>query len=481
MSLINQMLRDLEKRRKTDGRSLPSGERPAVVDRRNFSRRLIIMIGGGVVLIGLVWFGLNFFPRDLLISKPGIRLIPADEQSQRVAIVRGQELFAALEEKGVSQQVAPGRKSSAAKSSATSSPVSPTPAVLITSQVAAGNSASTLLNLGVLETIGSARLLFEFEQLPEYLWKLQGPTGKQVSIQFQKTGVGAALKLPRLKGPLLKRISLQAGKEGLQLLVGLSRKLAVKTFKLPADQFHGQRLLVEFYTRQPAVGSESERQMSMVDVASAMDKAAKKVSVTAKKIKKKTAVVSREEQAAQAYRSALELLQRKDYPAAEATLSHALILQPRLLAARLQLIALLQKLQRQSEAEKQLKLGLQLHPDNPDLRKNYARQLLAAGQQEQAIKILQTEPRPEIGSDLEYYALLAALQQEVGKHSAAVKNYMRLLQYRPQESLWWMGLAISLDQAGAYAKAKAAYRQALLLPGLRPDLQDYIRDRLQNL
>lgn len=574
MSLINQMLRDLEKRRKTESRQLPSGEGPTVVEGHKPLRRIMVITVVGVFAIGLVWLGLEFFPANKLAIKPKITLVPADDKSQRIAIVRGEELFAALEEKSAQQQtsavtsysdsnqpvatelknkqsevvpldvapvkavkkqsvdarpvavtpsqrpqssavyqpksrppgavtapvdkvlaVQPGLLVPAEKTASVSGPpIEETEAVAekspaaakvlvprIKTRVATGNFASTLLNLGVLETVGSARLMFEFEQLPEYDWSFQEGAGQKISIRFQKSGVRAALTIPRLKGPLLKRLSLQPGKESLQLLVESSKKLKVQTLELSADPFHGHRLLVELYVQQPTTGNDSASQVSTAVEVAVAEMPAENIVAATKKVSKKEQSQSREEQAQQAYQSALEQLRRENYHAAEATLTHVLSLQPSLFDARLQLVALLQQLQRGGEAEKLLILGLQLHPDNAALRKNYARQLLADGLLEGAINILLSEPQPEVASDLEYHALLAALHQESGHYKAAVKSYTQLLKYRPREALWWMGLAISYEQSSDYARATKAYQQALSLPGLRPDLQDYIRKRLQVL
>lgn len=440
MSLINQMLRDLEARRRAKGCQLPGGEEHAAVGTQNSSRRALIVAAIGVLLIGLVWSGLKFFPQQP----------PAP----------------------------PAAAVEAAAPLVTPPPV--TQPVRIKTRVASGDFSSTLLNLGVLETGSSVRLMFEFERLPEYRWQFLGTDKKQLRIQFKQSGTRPSLTIPHLNGPLLKRLSLQSGEEYLQLFVESSQKLNVQTLELPADPFHGHRLLVELFVRPVLAGAGLKLRESAA--APSIAKAApEKEVVVAKKVSKQEQSLGREEQAMQAYRAALRQLQGEDLPAAEATLSHALILQPRLLAARLQLIALLQQLRRHSEAEKQLVMGLQLHPDNPDLRKNYARQLLTEGQLQDAIDILQSEPRPEVGSDLEYYALLAALQQEAGQHEAAVKSYTRLLNYRSQEALWWMGLAISFEQSEDFAKARKAYRRAISLPGLRPDLQDYIHSRLQVL
>jgi len=77
--------------------------------------------------------------------------------------------------------------------------------------------------------------------------------------------------------------------------------------------------------------------------------------------------------------------------------------------------------------------------------------------------------------------LLAALLQEAGQFNAASSTYAQLLRVRPQEALWWMGMAISLEQSGSFDPARDAYQKAVSLPGLNPDLQNYIHGRLRAL
>jgi Flp pilus assembly protein TadD len=466
MSLINQMLRDLEKRRKKEDRQLPSGEEPAVVGSRRPSRRLLTLLLGGIGLVCLVWLVLENYPGNKIVTGAQTEQIPVVDQTPQIPIVRGKDLYAALQENETMKPIVSDSVSGSRS---------------LTSRQASGQFTATLLNLGVLESIGSTRLLFEFARLPAYQWEFQDADEKDVSIQFQQTSIRPDFMIPELKGPLLERISLQPGNQSLDLKIEASRIVKVKTLELPADPFHGQRLLVEFFYQHETMGmSPVPRDSAPMDRTEKADPAGE-ITKVENRVSKKKQTVSREEQAVLAYQVAQGKMQRLDYPAAVEALSQALKLNPRMLNARLQLISLLQKLQRDNEAERQLELGLQQHPYDPELRKIYARLLVADGQQQEAVQLLSSEPRPKVSRDLEYHALLAALQQEIGDYKAAVISYNQLLQHRPQEALWWMGLAISYDQSEAFSRAKEAYRQALSLQGLRPDLKDYIRNRLQKL
>ncbi|SHJ78846.1 MSHA biogenesis protein MshN [Malonomonas rubra DSM 5091] len=199
------------------------------------------------------------------------------------------------------------------------------------------------------------------------------------------------------------------------------------------------------------------------------------------RFRKKTAPLSPEERAQALYLQSLSVLQQGDDVVAENNLLQALELNPNHQAARLQLINLLRQNNRVAEAFSQVEMGLQLHPQSHMLRKDMARQLLSAGRLDEAIATLNYTPFPAMAQDLEYHALLAALLQESGDYQHAIPIYRGLLSYQPQESMWWLGLAISLDQSGDAEQAKSAYLKVAGQQGLRADLADYVASRLQAL
>ncbi|MDB4470794.1 hypothetical protein N9063_00760 [Deltaproteobacteria bacterium] len=469
MSLINQMLRDLETRRKTENQQLPSTEGPAVFVADGASRRLLILVAGGLVLIGLVMGGLAIVDRMKSAPNTSTKLISVTAApAQPVAIAQQQPITDVVEKKVTSEPVLTVVE--------TAVPVAVSDD---TSQVGTVANAS-LLNLGVLETVASSRLLLEFEHRPDYVWWFQERDETQVILRLKQSGGVDEIEIPQLQGPLLKQVRVKEEEQGLLVLIEANQKIKVQTVELPADPFHGERLLVEFYPQQQPVGKPIVKETAAV-VAVAEKGKVEVVAPKPNRVNKTVVKLTPAEQAEQAYQTALQKLQRKDYPAAEKGFVQALSLQPRLLDARLQLISLLQEIGRHDEAEKSLLQGLELHPSSPQLRKGYARRLMDEGFLQGAIDVLQLLPQPEFVSDLEYYALLTALQQENGQHQAASSGYRQLLKYRSKEAVWWLGLAISLEQLGDTSGAKDAYQQAIALPGLRADLQDYIQTRLQAL
>jgi|GEM_PF-1404508 len=116
----------------------------------------------------------------------------------------------------------------------------------------------------------------------------------------------------------------------------------------------------------------------------------------------------------------------------------------------------------------------------PDLRQIKARWYMQKGDSELALHTLR-ETLPPLASYPDYYALLASYYQQQGYMEQAAKVYRQLLEFDPGVSQWWAGLGVSLDRSKNYTEAARAYRQALQLPGLPPALIQFSRQRLQVL
>ncbi|MCK5913407.1 MAG: tetratricopeptide repeat protein, partial [Desulfuromusa sp.] len=276
-------------------------------------------------------------------------------------------------------------------------------------------------------------------------------------------------------GTLLKQVSLVPQKQILQLLVDLVDHATVQSFQLVDGAEQGYHLFIEIVAAAPVAEKGPKL---LVDSEPKPIVVGNKEDSVVPKANKNRSRLSRDQQA---YQAGLEQLQQGDRVAAEASFNQALLLNPKLEDARLQLIELLQQQMKLVKAEELLQQGLLLAPENPAFRKIYAHLLLNDQRQSEAISLLKTDPLPTVVEDLEYYALLAALLQDTRQFEEASSIYGQLLQVRPQEALWWMGMAISLEQSGHFEPARNAYQEALSLPGLRPDLQNYIQSRVQAL
>ncbi len=127
--------------------------------------------------------------------------------------------------------------------------------------------------------------------------------------------------------------------------------------------------------------------------------------------------------------------------------------------ARLNLINLLLKQGDSKSAENYLTMGLQQNPDYLPFVELKAKILVDKNQITRALALLESRS-PSINQHLNYYSFIAALYLQQGQNDVAVKIYERLLTQDPNRSVWWMGLALGLDNLGRHAEAMQAYEHA---------------------
>lgn len=109
-----------------------------------------------------------------------------------------------------------------------------------------------------------------------------------------------------------------------------------------------------------------------------------------------------------------------------------------------------------------------------------ARWWMEHNQLEPALDLLSTST-PPINDNVEYYALVASLQQRTQRYDNAIQTYANLVEANPGKGDWWAGMAIGLDQIGLYQGAVDAYRKALAMPDLPEPLQNLALKRLSDL
>ena len=124
--------------------------------------------------------------------------------------------------------------------------------------------------------------------------------------------------------------------------------------------------------------------------------------------------------------------------------------------------------------------GLSLQPGVSQWAKIYARLLIERGQTDRAIEAME-QALPEITEDLDYHAMYAALLQQESRHTLAIETYQSLLRHKPDNSIWWMGLAISQDAVNDSANALYSYNMALKGQSMDFELRKFILEQIQRL
>lgn len=129
---------------------------------------------------------------------------------------------------------------------------------------------------------------------------------------------------------------------------------------------------------------------------------------------------------------------------------------------------------------KWLPAQLQARPFDAQLRELLARGQLQLGDQDAAIATLQ-QSAPSLQRNTAYHALLAALYQQVGDWSASVATYRQLVAVQPGQGAWQLGLAIALEQLDQPAQAGRHYRLALQGQGLDESARRFANERAGSL
>ncbi len=124
--------------------------------------------------------------------------------------------------------------------------------------------------------------------------------------------------------------------------------------------------------------------------------------------------------------------------------------------------------------------GMIQYPDNLEWMKMYARLLLNEDKVLQAKEIL-LKNKPDLSSNIDYYALLAAVLQKLNNHNESARIYRNLLQINPLKSVWWIGLGISLESLKRYQDALYAYQKAYSNPSLAGESRDFLTKRISML
>ncbi len=184
-----------------------------------------------------------------------------------------------------------------------------------------------------------------------------------------------------------------------------------------------------------------------------------------------------------AYNRAMQELAAGHASLGHTALLRALEIDPRLIPARLMLAGLEAKDGRIQSALALLDTGLTLQPNHSgrlSLVRLKARILIDAGHTDRALEVLKKNT-PPVSADPGYHALLAGLEVQAGHYRRAAHQYAALLVVNPDRAVWWLGLGIALDQSRQDRAALRAYQNALQHPGLSSAATTYARRRLKAL
>lgn len=115
-------------------------------------------------------------------------------------------------------------------------------------------------------------------------------------------------------------------------------------------------------------------------------------------------------------------------------------------------------------------------PYDSELRLLLARSQLQAGDARAAVATLEQSP-PRLEQEPNYFALLAAAYQQTEQWQMSADLYRQMIALRPTQATWQLGLAIALEQLDQPAQAGRHYRLALQGVGLDDSARRFASER----
>jgi MSHA biogenesis protein MshN len=180
------------------------------------------------------------------------------------------------------------------------------------------------------------------------------------------------------------------------------------------------------------------------------------------------------------YRLGANLLNQGRQAEAQTQFAAALRHAPEHVGARQALFGLLLQNNRVDEAEKVLQAGVKIDPTQPGFAMALARFQVDRGDTAAAVETLQNAF--QLGqANPDFLAFLAALLQRQGRHAQAVELYESALALAPRSGLWLIGLGISLQALNRNSEAHDAFRRARAADGLTGELQAFADQRLKQV
>lgn len=188
--------------------------------------------------------------------------------------------------------------------------------------------------------------------------------------------------------------------------------------------------------------------------------------------------ISTQQLAEKSYNQALLVLNEGNIKEAIHHLQESLTLQPDYLPAQQALITLLLQQKEADLAGKYLDQALNQRPQSIGLLQLKARMQLMSNDPNAALSTLQSFS-PTLADNPDYYALIAAIQQQLGNFVLAEQLYRQIIMVQPNDAKGWVGLGVALEAQQNMNSAMEAYQRAAVLHTLDPNLQAFVDAKLQ--
>ncbi len=168
--------------------------------------------------------------------------------------------------------------------------------------------------------------------------------------------------------------------------------------------------------------------------------------------------------------------------------NQALNYQPEFIRARQELAALYYGREQLNTALNVIEQGLLFSPDNLDLRLLAGRICSRSADYACVLQYLVAEELQQVAPDsrvteqlTEAMVLRATAYQNLRQWQQALEDYQKLIAINPANARWRLGAGIAMDMQNRSQEAIIYYRQALTLKGISIESRRFASDRLQTL
>ncbi len=197
-------------------------------------------------------------------------------------------------------------------------------------------------------------------------------------------------------------------------------------------------------------------------------------------VEKHATRISLQQQAENEYRRSLQLQHQGLVSEALIGYENAIKLDPSHEPARLAMASMLIEMQRLDDAEKLMHEGLLANAQQTRLALLLARLQVERKESGAALETLQVSQQFAF-RDGEYLSFHAALLQKMGRHQEAIGLFTKAVQLNPGNAVWQMGLGISLRAENRKEEARTAFQSALDSNRLSDELRNFVQQQLKSL
>ncbi len=300
-----------------------------------------------------------------------------------------------------------------------------------------------------------------------------------IKFKFEDFQLDVALPVLSVDNRLLSAYRFTGVGDDLQLVLTPADSVRIKVFATQQLGEEHYRLVLRIKSDSPVVSRVEENPQKQISVPAKKASQELYVQETPELVQIKRASSVRLS-AKSYFQRALNSMQGNEINAAIEALRKSLELQPSYYESREMLAVLYSGNGRFVEAQSLLQEGIEINPQHTAFAKLYAQISIDQNRLQDARRVLEQNQSYAI-SDGDYHGLQAAVAQRLSDHVAAVEHYMNALKINQSQGRWWLGLAISLEALGRTEQAYRAYQEAGNAAGMTGELLNYIEARLHGL